>query len=320
MRSKQFIKSFLVLILISPYALWGQVTIGDITPPHESAVLELKSFSNDKGFLGARVELESTSDIKTIPNPVNGLMVYNLKNSDPDLVTVPNERVSAGEYYYWAESEKRWIALVGRSEKVINEILIELGVDRPALFLLNGQTKVWGKSPEKLYPNMLGYLDPLKNTSVGYSADLPFKEMFNYTNGNVTFRDNNLIIFEPGTYEITFVYEFVTAQYATGGSITPRGCTESRYFMDFPVNKRLPNNSIEQTYARIHSSGSHYVYTDDNVRVDHGNSIVFTTTILDRTEWKVKLGRGVGGNCEKAQGFIMPNRSTFLYISRISDK
>lgn len=52
----------------------GSVGIGTATP-EPSAMLDINA--NNKGFLGPRVGLESTTDKTTIPNPADGLLVYN---------------------------------------------------------------------------------------------------------------------------------------------------------------------------------------------------------------------------------------------------
>ena len=47
----------------------------DNTPPHGSAMLEVKS--PNKGFLPPRVSLNNVTDIETIEGPATGLLVYN---------------------------------------------------------------------------------------------------------------------------------------------------------------------------------------------------------------------------------------------------
>lgn len=53
----------------------GSVGIGTVTPD-ASAILDIKA--SNKGFLGPRVALKSTTDIVTVPNPADGLLVYNI--------------------------------------------------------------------------------------------------------------------------------------------------------------------------------------------------------------------------------------------------
>ncbi len=74
----------------------GSVGMGTVTPD-ASAILELKA--SNKGFLGPRVALASITDKATIPNPANGLLVYNTGAGSLDYVG----------YVFWNGSE--WRAL-----------------------------------------------------------------------------------------------------------------------------------------------------------------------------------------------------------------
>lgn len=67
---------------------YAQTGIGTTTP-HASAKLEVNA--TNKGFLPPRVTLTSNTDATTIPNPAEGLLVYNNGN---------NLGLVAG-YYYW---------------------------------------------------------------------------------------------------------------------------------------------------------------------------------------------------------------------------
>lgn len=62
------------LILSFSTIVKGQVGIGTVNP-HPSTALDISS--EDKGFLGPRIALTSRTDIVTIPNPVDGLVVFN---------------------------------------------------------------------------------------------------------------------------------------------------------------------------------------------------------------------------------------------------
>ena len=72
-------KTILLFILtLYSVSLFSQVGIGT-TNPDNSALLELDS--PNRGFLLPRVSLLGTTDITTIPNPAEGLMVYNLQSN-----------------------------------------------------------------------------------------------------------------------------------------------------------------------------------------------------------------------------------------------
>lgn len=60
---------------ISPIYRFGKVGIGTISPD-ASAILDISGVTN-KGILGPKVALISTTDVTTITNPATGLLVYN---------------------------------------------------------------------------------------------------------------------------------------------------------------------------------------------------------------------------------------------------
>ncbi|ANF52898.1 hypothetical protein A0O34_21285 [Chryseobacterium glaciei] len=68
----------LVLGFITIITIKSQIGIGTATP-QPSSILELSSL--DKALILPRVSLISTTDITTVPNPVKGLLVYNLSDS-----------------------------------------------------------------------------------------------------------------------------------------------------------------------------------------------------------------------------------------------
>lgn len=76
--------------------------IGGTTTINTSAQLELAD--NNKAFLPNRVPLTSATDNVTVPNPVNGMMVYNT-------ASVPAQGLSSG-YYYWRDGS--WNRLVDK--------------------------------------------------------------------------------------------------------------------------------------------------------------------------------------------------------------
>jgi Chaperone of endosialidase len=82
--------STLLLLLLCCSKLMYAQNIGIGTnSPNASSLLEVNS--NSKGILIPRVSLQSTTDVTTIPNPVNALLVYNNNPALPD---------GRGFYYY----------------------------------------------------------------------------------------------------------------------------------------------------------------------------------------------------------------------------
>lgn len=90
----------------------GAIGIGTETPA-TSAILDVRSAN--RGFIPPRVSLKSTTDILTVPGPVEGLMVYNTNSSTP---TTSINKVTPG-YYYWDGST--WVRMLNQSpESVVN--------------------------------------------------------------------------------------------------------------------------------------------------------------------------------------------------------
>lgn len=85
----------LLLLLLLSSKMLSQVGIGT-TNPDVSSILDLKS--SNSGLLIPRINLSSTSDNVTIPNPANSLLVYN---------TTTQKDVTPG-YYYW---NTKWMRL-----------------------------------------------------------------------------------------------------------------------------------------------------------------------------------------------------------------
>ncbi|MEN9918986.1 MAG: hypothetical protein RL662_1422 [Bacteroidota bacterium] len=104
-------KIALVMILGFSLTTQAQVTIGSGDTPDNSAVLELKDAH--KGFLASRVDLESITDIITIPNPATGLLTYN---------TGAKGLKYAG-YVYWNGSEWRSFSSGSLEEGKIGDII-----------------------------------------------------------------------------------------------------------------------------------------------------------------------------------------------------
>lgn len=322
----------LIILFIFP-TLDAQVTIGSLDPPHSSAVLELKA--SNKGFLGPQVHLTDIWDKVTVPDYTDGLLVLNMNDSDQDIPYA--SRVKSGKYYYW--SGDRWIELVATKALTenIEQTLSMKGIPRPAIFILNGKQHIFSHDPvgsgNDKYDNMLGVINPLKGIGEDQSVYLPLAERVNYTSGTVVLDSVNIdgnkkkftITFQPGIYSIIFTYEFVPADTAENGQYDPGSdyCWSAVYFMQFPVNIRNSNGTISTGLTRIESNCYHgpgkWKYKEGRF-ADHGNTISYVAVLLTETVWDVAFGTGSGdAACNGYGGFSMPNRSTFLYISRMGD-
>ncbi len=80
---------FLMGLILLGSILFSQVGVGT-NVPDSSSVLDISS--SDKGVLFPRVNLISSTDIVTIPNPANGLVIYNT-NTQND--------IEEDNFYYW---------------------------------------------------------------------------------------------------------------------------------------------------------------------------------------------------------------------------
>ena len=90
MKKYIFFKSISICLFLVSMAGYSQIRIGNTTAsPDGSALLDV--IATNKGLLLPRVALGSTDDITTIPNPANGLMVYNTTVAGSGTTTVkPN--------------------------------------------------------------------------------------------------------------------------------------------------------------------------------------------------------------------------------------
>ncbi len=109
--------------------LKAQTGIGTATP-HASAKLDVSA--TNKGFLPPRVTLTSNTDATTIPNPAEGLLVYNLGSVG----------LQAG-YYYWNNANWATIATAtsaGNGVTASDMVKIYDGVGNAATINVNGAT------------------------------------------------------------------------------------------------------------------------------------------------------------------------------------
>lgn len=79
---KKIFYAMLLLFLGSAFSMNAQVTIGYDDPPHDGAVLELKS--NSKGFLLPRIELNGPKVWSLDGDPVDGMVVFHTGNGALD--------------------------------------------------------------------------------------------------------------------------------------------------------------------------------------------------------------------------------------------
>ncbi len=307
MKQKRII--YLIIFIWMGFQLHAQITIGSGDPPHPGAVLELKS--NDKGFLGPRVQLQRISSPDPVINPAKGLLVFNIGDSGSGSEQVKKER-----FYSWSGTE--WVEFVYEEaiEGEITQIMDDAGIPRSAIFHLNGTDIIDGGT-------QLGMLDAMKGLGLGEATKLIFKETYNMTNNNVTHAiayDCSFLLFKKGVYSITFAYQFVPSKpYKTEYRYRENDCIASSYFVDFPLER----NGITGDRARIHN----VAYHEKGDYSQHGGSISYVVKIeSDGTQWQVQFGAGQSGaSCnyqpghKAIPGFSLVNESTFLLVTRMGD-
>lgn len=294
---------FTIFLLLSINSVKSQVTIGSHDAPDKSAVLELKSENNNLGFKGPDVELEDIYDTSVVKKPAAGLLVFNTTDSPEEVVL--SERVSSNKYYYWSGTQWSEVLDWFNIEENIEEVFSGIGVPRPAIFSLDGTEKIY----TDVFFNMRGINNPFATNPMS----LPLKEQVNQTDGMVTMRrsgNSSIISLEPGIYDISFSYELIPI------NDKPRTCTSLFYYMEFPSHIMLSNGNIQNNTARIDSGAA---INGTKNYVDHGNTINYVTVIYEKTEWEVKFAANGTGACARRDNYSIPNRSTYLYISRIGD-
>lgn len=290
----------IILILLSFLSAYtsAQVTIGSGNPPHESAILDLQS--PDKGFLGPRIALTGKYDNTTIPDAVPGLLVIN--TAQPDMNQPEEERVYPYKFYYWIEGNNPgWERFVGHDEIEywMDLEIAKWSMPQPVMFYLNGT--------DILSDNRPGIHNFMADVPANSDKAVLLKDSINHSNNAVRLKSGtqNTIILEPGIYNIIFTYLFIPT---TPGGIN---CNVSSYFMDFPF---YPKDGSGRKDIRVYSNTYHHT----REKASHAATINFVAPIESRTEWVVKLGAGVS-TCTNVTGFSLPNRNTFLYITRVGD-
>jgi hypothetical protein len=136
----------------------------------------------------------------------------------------------------------------------------------------------------------------LNGIAAGSSQIVNFVEEKNAIPGLTYDELTHKVSFQPGTYQISLIYE---------GVHNNTGCTLSSYFVNFPT---------DTGNQRIHSTASHLEGGNSN----HGGTITYTTHLTQPKEWESMLGRGQSGNCA-GRGMRLFENSTQLLIFRLGD-
>ncbi|WP_333661444.1 hypothetical protein [Chishuiella changwenlii] len=165
----------------------------------------------------------------------------------------------------------------------VDNITTDLSIPTPAIFSLSA--------------SMGNFLN---GVSVGGLQTVNFVQQKNAISGLTYDQSTSTVSFQPGTYQITFVFE---------ATHNVKDCTVSSYFVDFPIDIVGTTNR-----QRIHSTASH----NQGFRSDHGGTVSYTTSLTAPRTWQMRLGRGQSGNCIGA-GMTLLQKSTQVEIFRLGD-
>lgn len=250
----------------------GNLGVGT-SSPDKSALVDINS--TNKGILIPRVALQGKTDQTTITSPATGLLVYNTTYNDG---TSYGGEVIENTFYTWSGSS--WDPMM--SKTTINTMRIP----EPAIF--------------QLETNQLNFLNGVK---AGNKKSFPVTQVINSVPDKIRLTNKSTIRFQPGVYQISFVYE----------AIVNANCNISSYFVDFPTS----STGVQ----RIHSTAYHKEYPLSN----HGGTITYSFKTDAVTDWAVALGRGQSGDCWK-QGDLsfldnmeLIAKSTHIMILRLGD-
>lgn len=114
MKKNRLRTMFILLILVAAsVSVRAQQGFGT-NSPESSTVVDIKS--GNKGVLLPRVALQSTTDVITVPNPADHLVVFNTATV-ATTTTPPVSGVSPG-LYYWNSAASVWVQMINSSGAV----------------------------------------------------------------------------------------------------------------------------------------------------------------------------------------------------------
>ncbi|MCT2409424.1 hypothetical protein NZD88_17880 [Chryseobacterium antibioticum] len=207
---------FLFAMAASSVSLFSQVGI-NTTTPDPSSILDI--VSTNKGLLIPRISLTGSTDVTTIPNPANGLLVYNLVDAGGA------NPVKKDNFYKFNSTANKWQLMLDEGNlpsTVMAPAVFELGNDMSSF--LNGQ-------------------------GAGASVVVPMNLVSNSIPGLTYNTGTSTITFPAGTYKMEFVYE---------GDHNIAGCTLSSYIVDFPEGAGTAVRRIHSTASHNQGGTSNH--------------------------------------------------------------
>lgn len=184
-------KNIILIILASFFSFYSnaQVGIGTLTP-NASAALDLDVSSlaanNKKGLLLPRVNLLHNRDVATIASPAEGLVIFNLQDSNlnGDITT----EVYKDTFYFWDGT--RWMDIT-TIDVVKRELL-------PQVFFIVGDKTQVISTVNATTPIIVDW-QPIQTTPMSSSSHI----YLNSGNNIVANTDNTFTINKTGKYEVS---------------------------------------------------------------------------------------------------------------------
>ena len=284
-------KKIVFFIILGFELIYAQTGIGTTTP-HASAKLDVSA--TNKGFLPPRVTLTSVTDATTIPNPAEGLLVYNLGSVG----------LQAG-YYYWNNANWATIAtgttagnavVAGDMVKLYNEVY-SAAVGKIAH--VNGYSFTVPVSGRYLFDF----------SSTGYINQASFTFTFSVRQGTTvlasdfqTSANNNVHVEYSGKLEVNLQSGITYNVYVNSTGSRDSGDYDRVYYKlvagNLPVNQHMAERNIQLNNNFLSNDGG-----NEGIRIDNsGNVGVGTTTPTSRLNIAgggVKLATGFGNSTNR---------------------
>lgn len=186
---KKYNLLILALFVIFSMNIKAQVGIGT-NAPNASASLEIDvtslSNTNKKGVLLPRVNLVHNKDIVTISNPAEGLVVYNLQDSNNagDLTTA----VTKDTFYFW--DGKKWVDIT-TIDVVKRELL-------PQVYFIAGNQDQYVSAVNATTPTIVDFQTQTSFTPPRVST------VYLNSGNNISLNTNNTFtVNKTGSYEVS---------------------------------------------------------------------------------------------------------------------
>lgn len=265
MKVKQFV--FCIALVVNTLYLSAQTGIGTTTP-HASAKLDVSA--TNKGFLPPRVTLTSVTDATTIPNPAEGLLVYNLGSVG----------LQAG-YYYW--NGANW-ATIATGTTAGNAVVAG---DMVKLY-----SEVYSAAVGKIaHVNGYSFTVPVSGrylfdfSSTGYINQASFTFTFSVRQGTTvlasdfqTSANNNVHVEYSGKLEVNLQSGITYNVYVNSTGSRDSGDYDRVYYKlvagNLPVNQHMAERNIQLNNNFLSNDGD-----NEGIRVDNSGNVTLNGSL-----------------------------------------